>query len=34
MIDVITDKKLGRELTQEEIELFVDAAAHSSVPDY
>ena len=34
MIDVITDKKLGKELTQEEIELFVDAAAHSSVPDY
>ena len=34
MIDVITDKKLGKELTQEEIELFVDAAAHNSVPDY
>lgn len=34
MIDVITDKKLGKELTQEEIDLFVEAAAHGTAPDY
>ena len=34
IIDVIRDKKLGRELTWEEIELFVEAAAHGTAPDY
>ena len=34
MISVIEKKKLGKELTQEEIEYFVQGAATGSVPDY
>lgn len=34
MVDIITDKKFGRELTAEEIDAFVEAAAHGTAPDY
>ena len=34
MVSMITHKKLGLELTDEEIDDFVRAAAESSVPDY
>ena len=34
MIDIITKKKLGGELNEQEIEAFVDAAAHNTAPDY
>ena len=34
MIDIITKKKFGGELSQEEIDAFVSAAAHNTAPDY
>ena len=34
MVDIITRKKLGQELTEEEIRWFVRGAAEKSVPDY
>ena len=34
MIDIITKKKLGGELSQEEIDFFVSAAAQNTAPDY
>ena len=34
MLEIITKKKLGKELTAEEIRFFVQAAAEKSVPDY
>ncbi len=34
MLDIITRKKLGEELTEEEIRFFAKAAAEKSVPDY
>ena len=34
MVDIITRKKLGQELTGEEIRFFVRGAAEKSVPDY
>ena len=34
MVEIITKKKLGEELTQEEIDFFVEAAARKTAPDY
>ncbi len=34
MVDIIVRKKLGQELTQEEIDFFVEGAADQTVPDY
>lgn len=34
MVEIITKKKFGKELTKEEIGFFVEAAAKNSVPDY
>ena len=34
IVDLITKKKLGQELTGEEISFFVDGAANKTIPDY
>ena len=34
MVEIITHKKLGQALTQEEIDFFVKGAAEQTVPDY
>ena len=34
MLQIIERKKLGKELTEEEIRFFARAAAEKSVPDY
>ena len=34
MVEIITHKKLGMELRSDEIEAFVEAAAHGTAPDY
>jgi hypothetical protein len=34
MYDIITKKQSGRELTEEEIEFFVNGVADGSIPDY